>query len=274
MKVYDCFTFFNEIDLLKIRLEFLEEVVDYFVIVESNITFSGNDKEYNLENNWDDFKKWHNKMLYIKIQQSKEDFSFQTVNSYTPTNGSWKVEYQQRNAIQYIAEEVEDDDIVLIGDVDEIPIPQAIENIKSTLIKSRPQSLTMLFHYYYMNCQNIGYERWWNGTIACKGSDFKTITPQEHRDNRNHYYRYNNAGYHFSFLGGAEKIKTKIESFAHTELNREDIKSEQNIREALEKGKDIFNRPGVAYKTVRPEEYPEDLRNLMYKYPQFIKYED
>ena len=41
MKAFDCFTFFNELDLLKIRLELLEDVVDYHVIVESNLTHSG-----------------------------------------------------------------------------------------------------------------------------------------------------------------------------------------------------------------------------------------
>lgn len=274
MKVFDCFTFFNELDLLKIRLELLEDVVDRFVIIESNLTFSGKKKEYLLWNNWEDFKKWKDKIILYNIEQNTEGLFFEKVNQYSPNNGSWQLEYQQRNAINYVHPLVQENDIVLIGDVDEIPTPEVIENIKTSLQDGNPKALSMLFHYYYMNCQNVGYERWWNGTVACKAVDFKSRMPQEHRDNRNYYERINEAGYHFSFLGGAEKIKTKIESFAHTEFNRDDIKSEDNIRKALEEGKDIFNRPGVAYKIVNPEEYPETIRNLMYKYPQFIKYED
>jgi beta-1,4-mannosyl-glycoprotein beta-1,4-N-acetylglucosaminyltransferase len=270
MKVFDCFTFFNELDLLKIRLEFLKDTVDYHVIVESNLTFSGNQKPYYIEDNWQEFKNWKNKIVYIKLEQSKDSLEFKKVNTYSPDNGSWLLEYQQRNGIHYAVDMPRDSDMVLVGDLDEIPDPNAILRLKEVGI-SEPSALTMLFHYYYMNCQNVGYERYWNGTVVCDGSYFKQTLPQTIRDNRNSYRRLANAGYHFSFLGGAEKIKTKIESFAHTEFDREDIKSEDNIRECLEKGKDIFNRPGVQYKFVSVEDYPENIRSIMLKYPQFIK---
>jgi beta-1,4-mannosyl-glycoprotein beta-1,4-N-acetylglucosaminyltransferase len=270
MKVFDCFTFFNELDLLKIRLEFLKDVVDYHVIVESNLTHSGISKEYNLDNNLNQFNAWKNKIIYIRIDQSVQDLLFKKVNTYSPDNASWLLENQQRNGIYSAKDMFADYDMVLVGDLDEIPDPNAILRLKEVGI-SEPSALTMLFHYYYMNCQNVGYERYWNGTVVCDGSYFKQTLPQTIRDNRNSYRRLANAGYHFSFLGGAEKIKTKIESFAHTEFDREDIKSEDNIRECLEKGKDIFNRPGVQYKFVSVEDYPENIRSIMLKYSQFIK---
>jgi beta-1,4-mannosyl-glycoprotein beta-1,4-N-acetylglucosaminyltransferase len=270
MKVFDCFTFFNELDLLKIRLEFLKDVVDYHVIVESNLTHSGIEKEYNLENNWSAFNSWKNKIVYLKIDQSIENLEFKKVETYAPDNASWLLENQQRNGIHCAKEIVSDSDMVLVGDLDEIPAPEAIARLKELNIHDAV-SLTMLFHYYYMNCQNVGYERYWNGTVVSDGKYFKETLPQTLRDNRNNYKRMANAGYHFSFLGGAEKIKTKIESFAHTEFNREDIKSDENIKACLEKGKDIFNRPGVEYRFFDVNEYPENIRDIMLKYPQFIK---
>jgi len=55
MKVYDCFPFFNELDVLEIRLKELWDVVDVFVLAESNLSHSGKPKEYIFENNKDRF---------------------------------------------------------------------------------------------------------------------------------------------------------------------------------------------------------------------------
>jgi beta-1,4-mannosyl-glycoprotein beta-1,4-N-acetylglucosaminyltransferase len=78
-------------------------------------------------------------------------------------------------------------------------------------------------------------------------------------------------GYHFSYLGGPDKVKTKIESFAHTEFNRPDITSDENILNAINNGQDIFKRNGLSYKVVPVSTYPEPIRSLMLEYPQFIK---
>ena len=50
-KIYDCFNFFNELDLLEIRLNTLYDIVDYFVIIESNLTHSGEVKPFYYEDN-------------------------------------------------------------------------------------------------------------------------------------------------------------------------------------------------------------------------------
>ena len=128
----------------------------------------------------------------------------------------------------------------------------------------------MLFHYYFMNCQNVGNERWWNGTIACPGFEWRSTTPQQLRDKRNEFNRLKKAGWHFSYLGGIEKIREKINSFAHTEFNKEKYTSDENIIRAMNRGEDIFNRPGVRYEFVPVEYYPIALRKLMAQYPQFI----
>ena len=273
--VFDCFTFFNEVDLLEFRIKYLQEVVDYHVIVESNLTFSGKNKPYYFEQNIDKFLPWKNKIYYIKIEQSIEGRTFDTVDKYTPTNGSWELEYEQRNSIWYAKDVVSDKDLVLIGDLDEIPDKEKILNLADFYAeggKDVPYSFSQLFHYYYMNCQNTSYDRWWNGTVGMTGKSFKEHTPQEIRDQRNHLNRIPNGGYHFSFLGGVEKVKEKIQSFAHTEFDREDIISEDNIKESLEKGIDVLKRPGVTYKFVDPSEYPEDIRNLMLEHSKFIKW--
>lgn len=272
--IIDAITFFNELDLLEFRLKLYEDAVDYHIICESNMTHSGLPKPYYLEQEWTRFSKWKNKIIYLQIEQSTEGLAFDNVTYYTPTNGSWVLEQQQRSALILGQDIISDDDTVLIGDLDEFPDPQAIGAMQQVINTDKsvfPLSFSQLFHYYYMNCQNIGFERQWNGTVIATGKQFKELGPQHLRDNRNSYQAIRNGGYHFSYLGGIEKIQEKIKSFAHTEFNREDILSDENLQRSLENGEDIFKRPNVAYKFVSLEEYPEHIRNLMLEYPQFIK---
>ena len=274
-RVFDCFTFFNELDLLEFRLRLLSDVVDKFVICESNYTHSGKPKPYHFEENKERYSKWADKIIYLPIEQSIEGLNFNKVTSYTPTDGSWQLENEQRVALLHAAELMKDGDLVFIGDLDEIPDPRAVTALKQSGIIingiNNSVSFSMLFHYYYMNCQMEGYDRIWNGTVACFADYFKEKGPQYFRDHRNHFTKLPNSGYHFSYLGGPEKVKTKIESFAHTEFNRPDITSDDNIQNALDNGQDIFKRNGVSYKVVSLAHYPEPIRSLMLEYPQFIK---
>ena len=68
MKIFDCFIFFNELDLLELRLNVLNNSVDFFVIVESAITFQGEDKDFYFEKNIERFAKFQSKIIYLKVQ--------------------------------------------------------------------------------------------------------------------------------------------------------------------------------------------------------------
>lgn len=271
--IIDAFTLFNEIDLLEFRLKYLNNTVDYHIICESNLTHSGLPKPYYLDEAWHRFSKWRNKIIYLQIEQSTEGLSFDKVKSYTPSNGSWILEQQQRSSLILAQDSVSDNDMILVGDLDEFPEESILSELKSMGIQNiqSPASFSQLFHYYYMNCQNTGFERQWNGTILATGKQFKDFGPQELRNNRNNYPRFKDAGYHFSYLGGIDKIKQKLEAFAHTEFNRPDITSDENIIRSIEKGEDIFSRPGVTYKFVDLDYYPQSIQQLMIEYPQFIK---
>jgi beta-1,4-mannosyl-glycoprotein beta-1,4-N-acetylglucosaminyltransferase len=268
MKVIDCFTFFNELDLLEFRLRLLDESVDLFVIAESDLTHSGNPKPYHFRENEKRFEKWKNRIRYLPVHQTTDGLDFETDGtSYNPAGASWKLENEQRNALAEISELVGDNDLVLLGDLDEIPDPDIFKRISAI---EQPVVLSMLFHYYYMNCQNTGKERWWNGTIAVKGEQFRRMKPQHLRDQRNDLPAVKKGGWHFSYLGGTERIKLKIRSFAHTEFNKDEYTSDMNILTAITKGEDIFKRPGVSYKFRSLYFYPPHLRRIMEQYPAFI----
>ena len=59
-KIIDCFIFYNEMKMLEFRLKELNDVVDFFVLVESTKTFTGNDKELFFEQNKENFKEYTN----------------------------------------------------------------------------------------------------------------------------------------------------------------------------------------------------------------------
>src|SRR5690349_9882068 len=124
MKIIDCFTFFNELDLLEFRLKLLDSHVDHFVMAESNITHSGQPKPFYFEENRERFQPWLHKILYIPLHQSAEGLVFNSETSYNPQSSAWKLENGQRNALTAAAKLTSDDDLVLLSDLDEIPDPR------------------------------------------------------------------------------------------------------------------------------------------------------
>lgn len=269
MKIIDCFSLFNELDLLEFRLKLLDPVVSHFVISESDHTHSGTSKPWFFEMHKDRFRPWLHKILYLPIRQRTEGLVFEKdLASFNPENGAWKLENEQRNALSAARPLAEDEDLVMVSDLDEIPDPRIIKQIISP---EEPMSLSMLFHYYFMNCQNTGKERWWTGTVLCSGKKFKEFTPQQLRLQKDNFPKIKKAGWHFSYLGGLEKIKDKIRSFAHTELSKEEFLSDKNILTSLRKGRDIFKRGGFHYKFASIYYYPGFLQRAMLEYPGFLQ---
>ncbi len=267
MKVFDCFTFFNELDLLEFRLKFLDDYVDYFVLAESNLTFNGKPKPYNYSAAKERFKNWEHKIIYIPVQQNTEGLVFENDVRYNPGSAAWKLEYEQRNALVQSGKYMNDGDLVLVGDIDEIPDPAVVKKLN---LSELPAAFSLLFHYYYMNCQNMGESRWWHGCIAATGRQFKDLTPQGLRNNRDVYPSIASAGWHFSFLGGAKEISYKIRSFSHTEYNKEEYFDEKHITDAVLNGTDVLKRKGVIFKLMPLSYYPVRLQKYMKMYPGFL----
>ena len=124
MKIYDCFTFYNEFELLELRLMALWDVVDYFVIVEANRKHNGEPKNFNLIERKDDFKKFFPKIHYIMDT---------SVVEYKGA-GDWSLENNQRNSIAKGLTEAEPDDLIMISDLDEIPAPDVFRRLQENKV--------------------------------------------------------------------------------------------------------------------------------------------
>lgn len=200
--IVDCFMFFNELDLLEIRLHELDSVVDKFVLVESGMTFSGNRKPMIFEPHKARFAEFLPKIVHIQLDK-------------LPGKRTWDKEQYQRDAIMKGLTSCTDDDLILISDVDEIPrASSVIEAAK--LMKSKPfVPFRQLPYMYFLNGR---WQHKWHGTVGCT---YKTLkhdfcsSPEKARAFRRHGVPLFNAGWHFSFLGSVDDIILKLKSYSH-----------------------------------------------------------
>lgn len=125
MKIYDGFTFYNEFELLELRLMALWDAVDYFVIVEANRKHTGEPKDFNLLKRADDFKDFFPKIRYVAADLSQVPFK---------GTGDWAIENAQRNAIANGTGDAADDDLIMISDLDEIPAPDIFRRLQENQI--------------------------------------------------------------------------------------------------------------------------------------------
>jgi beta-1,4-mannosyl-glycoprotein beta-1,4-N-acetylglucosaminyltransferase len=291
MAIYDCFTFYNEFELLMIRMTVLNDVVDYFVIVEANKTQKGKYKEFNFEKRKDEFGQWANRIIYIKGEDAPECDGID----------DWRIENYQRNCILDGLKNCKPDDLIIISDVDEIPRPELIRNfydeklsftkkrnkgIIKKLYHSIPQiihpmnffktvkdviedgavALEMDVYYYYLNCRSRGVI--WTSILV----KYKNIrTPQYWRNERERLPKIKNAGWHFSYLGGMKKIKEKL----HAIIEGDDqLDSDEYIEKCLTEGKDLYGRKGreFEYDFIEENEIGLDgAAEFIRKYPYLCK---
>jgi hypothetical protein len=231
MKVYDVFSFYNEFDVLEIRLQELWDTVDVFVLLESCTTYVGNPKEYLFEQNKDRFSKYLEKIRHIKLdvpfEEQKKVFPREIDDHWT------REKYQRYAAIQQLTD-VEPDDIVIVSDCDEIPRAEMIE-----LIKQDDNDYDRYLMYvpqlqYKVNYMKIQHPSRHGVIMVTRGRVFNN--PQQERE---YSFFWNpkppntvildHGGWHFTYFGDDKHCINKIQNFAHTEQNRDNIISEFNI---------------------------------------------
>ena len=230
MKVFDCFMYFNEDVVLDLRLNMLDKYVDYFVIVESSFTHKGDKRELQFDNK--KFEKFKNKIIYlvydkrpINIKEILND-DHEDDKSRKYISNSILRENGQRNFILNGLEDANEEDLILISDVDEIPNLERLEigNINQKIIMFKQE---MFYYKFNLKLPNFN----WTGTKACKKKYLKS--PQWLRnikDRKYSLYRFDvlfsetkfidlkiieNGGWHFTNLKSAEEIEHKLKSYLH-----------------------------------------------------------
>ena len=238
MKIIDCFTFYNEINMLKYRLEILTDIVDYFVIVEATHTHSGHAKKMYFEENKELFAPYLSKIIHIIV----DDFKHIYPNINYNNAEQWINENYQRNCIKNGLNKLElvNEDIIIITDLDEIPDPNTLQKIKDGEIIVDVNILEQDFYYYNLN--TIHNTKWHlSKIILYKKLCELGISCNDIRINNN-YPIIKNGGWHLSYFGDALFIQNKIQQFSHQELNNECFTNLEYINEKIKLGVDLYNR--------------------------------
>lgn len=235
--IVDCFTFYNELEMLNYRLSILNDVVDYFVIVEAKHTFIGVEKPLFFGENKNLYSKFLNKIIHIVV----DDFPHKYPNVNIANNDQWQNEIHQRSSISHGLDKISflDNDLILVSDLDEIPNPNTLLEIKKNGVCAGVNTLEMDFYYY--NLHSRFAEKWDRAKIISYMS-FKDLntTCQGLREIYGNCIK--NGGWHLSYFGDSSFIKNKIMNFAHQEFNNDDYRDISKIEERMQNSKDLYGR--------------------------------
>lgn len=235
IKIYDIFTFFNELDMLELRLEILGPHVDYFVLVESPKTFSGKPMPLFYEQNKDRYKKWHPKIIHYvtydvpetedelrgrlhdkipKTAQEKLTIKY-TLQSHTlGAEKHWFREFYIKESARKAIEGIKDEDFCFVSDLDEIWNPELLVDYSKDDVFKPVQKP----YAYFLNNRTNENWRGWTGTIGTKYKNIRTSCLNNLRTHRLMISKYSflrNGGWHFTFQGGYEGAKRKLVDTNH-----------------------------------------------------------
>lgn len=264
-RVYDMFPFFNELELLEIRLNELDSVVDVFVLAEATTTFQKKPKDLIFAKNKDRFAKFLPKIRHIVVDRLPGFFyRFRRPNA-------WDVSDFQKGQVIRGLTDVTKDDLLLFSDVDEIPSAAGVRLAQEAL-RARPGTACVfeqrLYAYYLNNiCTDYDthghtcvaqYNRdglgWWRGSVMVDHASFrkigKSIKKMRLLHDREDVTVIPDSGWHFTSMGDVERIALKLESYEHSEANTDTNKDPAAMRRRIQEGKSIFSDNKSLHKVV------------------------
>lgn len=283
--VYDCFQFFNELDILKIRLNVLSPVVDRFVISEATETFSGLKKPLYYEKNKELFAEFQDKIIHVVVDD-------------TPKGADWGTHERdtfQKNAVTRGLKDCTDSDIIIFSDLDEIPNPDKIREILQNFREDKIYHFAQRLFYCYLNMEEVSgsllsYAGEFEGVarkkwIGTKMLSYKLLREQNlllgelrFPERKEIGIRVDDGGWHFGYMGGhgekdiRKRVQEKVVSAAHQEYNSRHVLS--NVTDQIKDGKDIFGREAKFVRCEIDESFPQYIREHQKELDFLIMHEE
>jgi beta-1,4-mannosyl-glycoprotein beta-1,4-N-acetylglucosaminyltransferase len=249
MRYFDCFTFFNEFELLKLRCEELKSLDTTHILVESPFTHTGDPKPKYFQERAREF----------------EEYDIVSISTHLPNNGdAWANENAQRDAISsaLLMTWAEDSDVIGIFDADEIPKAEMVARYKPEMgivgVKMDKMS-------YYLNCVE-GYQQWEVGRL-CTYEMLKKTTPNKLR-NEHFNTVMCEAGWHFAWLGGYDRMIQKLDAFAHQESNTSALRDVLKIK--YETGESLWGDDYWRFVKI-DDTFPKYLKDNQEEFKHLIK---
>ncbi|MCH5248430.1 MAG: glycosyl transferase GT17 family protein [Lachnospiraceae bacterium] len=277
--IYDCIPFFNELDILKLRMHILAPYVDKFVIEEASVTFSGESKPMIFAENRQMFNEFGDKIIYVPVEDNPPEL----------TTTHERDKYQKNQLIKALGN-CSPDDVIIFSDVDEIPNPKVLKEIIEKFDADKVYHLAQRMFYCFLNMEEIsgkllsitgdfpGVEKkQWLGSKVCSFAKLPKegiVYLREVSTSDPSSVRVEDGGWHFGYMGGngeknvARRISEKVQAAAHQEYNES-----KYLKEAVDRllcGEDIFGRDAEFIRVEIDETYPDYLREHMEEYDYLI----
>jgi len=261
-KIVDCFLIYNELDLLDFKLKYLYDVVDYFVIVESTLTHSGNPKPmfFTETINSGRYDSFRDKIIHVVVNDDIQIQKKPLISSLRklitlPTNRIQECMergyYQRNSAIRGLQTlTLNDDDIIIISDADEIADRNTLKMLKDTGINGI-YSLDQELYYYNLSCK---YTKRWH---LSKCLDYKSLVKYNYNlstiRNIPNWPVIEKGGWHFSYFGNVQYMLDKIKQSADQRLP---VPTIHDIEIRMKNNSDLFGRQGEEFIPIDPNENP------------------
>lgn len=270
MKIFDCFTLYNEFDLLRLRTRLLADHVHHTVVVEATQTHSGQPKELLLAQ-----PECASLLRHPGLHRVVVDFPQGLDN--------WGREQYQREAIGRGLQELDahPEDLVMVSDIDEIPHPRAIARAASLLEHAGDPRPLVVFEqrlfYFRLNYELVWSRKLpWLGTVAARMGDVRSVNGLRTtgRGARGRHARDFDAGaqvsrlmqggWHFSYLGGDDALDAKLSAYAHQEHNTTAYRS-TSVADLIARRTGLHERDGLhqVWAVISPSDIGIDLPTLV-----------
>lgn len=258
MKIYDVFPFNNELDLMLLRMHLLDSLVDYFVVSESSLTFSGLNKPLHYLANKTMYSEFESKIIHVTVEPGPE--SLTTFE---------RDDFQKNQIREALLALCSDDDVILTGDLDEFPNPRLIPEAIKVAQEGKIGHFAQEVYVYYLNFREYrgrfisitgdypGIKKpRWLGTRSVKFSYLREASIAGLRDKSliPNGKRLDDGGWHFTYVGGhpgssvVERVRRKIRDSPHQELLRPTTL--EKVPQRILRGHDPWGRRGVRMRKV------------------------
>ncbi len=270
MFLYDCFMYFDEDVILDLRFHTLDEYVDTFVIAEATRDHAGREKKLNFDIK--NFPKFKDKVKYLVI----DDLPINVKSTKKNWASNHLRDQHQRNSLEKGFKDCNENDLIMISDIDEIPDPLKFSEFK---IENRYACFMQKSFQLKLNLLNIT-DQYWMGTKICQKKYLKS--PQWLRNiktKKRPFWKFHkpkepqlifDGGWHFSFLKKPKDIAIKIKSYSHQEFYKDDFIDEDKIAQRIKNRKDIFDR-NIKYEKIEIDEsFPKYIVANKEKFKEWI----
>ena len=291
MNLIDVFNFSHEpIKLLELRLRVMYPIVDMICINENATTYTGIERELQFKKHTEVLKPFMDKIVYRVIDDRERDLDWRTFQQEYHTNRDkthpsreatrgyptrWHRSMYGRDClIESLLGLASDEDIIIQSDLDELPNPEFVKEAKEVVQDGAMYTSIQKFYMCHLNRLQTDKGNDvddWRGSQFCTFKYLKEFGGFNDCRNLPHENEYliENGGWHWSFLGGNDKIKEKLQGYGHQEHNNKGVKDQLNTN--ITANHDILGRGWMGTRVVPiDDEFPDEIVENQKYYEEFI----